>query len=86
MTVRKRFNNHFSKDIHRWKFSQRRALLLAVGVIIPGIQLLWRMPYHVLYARNASCTQYNEDTDHADSSSSVSDLHSEGAWFENIRR
>jgi len=51
MTARKIFTNNFCEDIHRWKLSQRRALLLTVGVIIPGIQRLHRMPYHVLYAR-----------------------------------
>jgi len=84
MTARKIFTNNFCEDIHRWKLSQRCSLLLTVGVIIPGIQRLCRMPYHVLYARNTSCAQFNEDTDHPGSSSNISDLHSEGAWFETI--
>jgi len=81
MTARIILTNNICEDIHRWKLSHRCALLLTIGVIIPGIQRLYRMPYHVLYARNTSCTRFNEDTNHAGSSSSISDLHSEGAWF-----
>ena len=85
MTARKIFTNNFCEDIHRWKLSQRCALLLTVGFIIPGIQRLRRMPHHVLHARNTSCSQFNEDTDHAGWSSNVSNLSSEGAWFETRR-
>ena len=85
MTARKMFSNNFCKDIHRWKLSLHCALLLTVCVIIPGIQWLYSTPFRVLYARNTSCNPFNEDTDHAGSSSNVSDLLSEGAWFATIR-